>query len=175
MPLWAPVAAAHLGYAYHLSGRGADAHALLEEVLAEDATGGLIFGRGLRAAYASEVNLRMGREKEAIALADQALKLSRQYGERGHEAWALCCRAEIYAHQNHVPQAEDLYSQCLALAETLGMRALSAHCHLDLGQFYAALGDAPKARERLERALLQYSEMGMQLWLERAESALKAL
>src|SRR5688572_11534489 len=59
VPLWAPVAAAHLGYAYLLSGRGADAHALLDEVLAQDATGGLIFGRGLRAAYASEINLRM--------------------------------------------------------------------------------------------------------------------
>ena len=82
VPLWAPLAAAHLGYAYLLSGRGADASALLDEVLAKDATGGLIFGRGIRAAYASEVNLRMGREKEAIVLAEQALRLSSQYGER---------------------------------------------------------------------------------------------
>jgi class 3 adenylate cyclase/tetratricopeptide (TPR) repeat protein len=175
VPLWAPVAAAHLGHAYLLSGRGAEASALLDEVLAMDATGGLIFGRGLRAAYASEVNLRMGRENEAIALAEQALKLSRQYGEQGHEAWALRCRAEIYAQQNQPRHAEDLYSQCLARAEVLGMRPLSAHCYLGLGELYAALGDAPKAQECLERALLRYREMGVRLWLEQAESALRAL
>ncbi len=175
VPLWAPFAAAHLGYAYLLSGRSADAYALLDEVLATDSTGGLIFGRGLRAAYASEAHLRMWREKEAIALADHALKVSRQYGEQGHEAWALRCRAEICANHNQARQAEGLYRQCLAQAEMLGMRPLSAHCHLGPGQLYAALDDAPKARERLERALLRYREMGMQLWPEQAESTLKAL
>jgi tetratricopeptide (TPR) repeat protein len=134
-----------------------------------------VFGRGLRAAYASEINLRMRREREAVALAEHALKLSREYGEQAHEAWALRCRAEICARQNQARHAEDSYSKCLTLAEMLGMRPLSAHCHLGLGQLYAALGDARGAQERLERARLRYREMGMQLWLEQAESALKAL
>ena len=87
-----------------------------------------------------------------------------------------CAAALKSTHQqNQGRQAEDLYSQCLARAEMLGMRPLSAHCHLGLGQLYVALGDAPKARERLEQALLRYREMGMQLWLEQAESALRAL
>ena len=117
----------------------------------------------------------MGLAQEAIVLAEQALALSRQYGERGHEALALRCRAEICAQQNQTPLAEDLYRQCLALAETLGMRPLSAHCHLGLGQLYALLCDASKARDCLERARLRYREMGMQLWVEQPDSALRAL
>ena len=108
-------------------------------------------------------------------LAEQALALSRQYGERGHEALALRCRAKICAQQNQRNQtreAEDLYRQCLALAETLGMRPLSAHCHLGLGQLYALLGDASKARDCLERARLRYREMGMQLWVEQPSASM---
>jgi hypothetical protein len=53
------------------------------------------------------------------------------------------------------------------------MHPLSAH--LGLGKIYALLGDAPKARDCLERALLRYREMGMQLWVEQPESVLRAL
>jgi len=42
----------------------------------------------------------MGLAQEAIVLAEQALALSGQYIERGHEALALRCRAEICAQQN---------------------------------------------------------------------------
>src|SRR3954470_410057 len=91
------------------TGRVADAYALLEEVLSKDATGGFIFGRGLRASYASEIKVRMGRAQEAVVLAEQALALSRQYGERGHEACALRCSAEICAQQDQTQPAKDLY------------------------------------------------------------------
>jgi hypothetical protein len=55
------------------------------------------------------------------------------------------------------------------------MRPLTAHCYLGLGQLDTMLGEVPKAREHLGRALNLYREMGMQLWLEQAETTLEAL
>jgi hypothetical protein len=67
------------------------------------------------------------------------------------------------------------YLIALRRSEELGMRPLTAHCHLGLGQLYALLRAAPKAREHLGQALALYREMGMQHWPEQAEAELRAL
>ncbi len=92
VPLWNPFAAAHLGHAYQLAGRYAEANALLDDANERDATGVLVLGRALRVAYSSEACLRSTCSGEAVALAARSLELSRQYGERGHEAWTRRCR-----------------------------------------------------------------------------------
>jgi class 3 adenylate cyclase/tetratricopeptide (TPR) repeat protein len=172
VPLWDPFAAAHLGYAYQLAGRAADAHTVLTDVMHRDATGVLILGRALRVAYASEACLRVGQDSEALALAARSLELSRKYGERGHEAWTLRCHADIHAHRNSPATAGDFYQQSLRLADMLGMRPLVAHCHLGLGKLHAKLGDRTRAREHLETCLLLYRQMKMQHWPEQAENLL---
>jgi tetratricopeptide (TPR) repeat protein len=175
VPLWTPFVTAYLGHAYHLAGRSAEADTLLDDTIKRDATGVLIFGRALRVACSSEACLRSGRSSEAIALAARSLELSRRYGERGHEAWTLRCHAQIHAQRDSPAQAEDLYQQCLLLAETLGMRPLVAHCHLGLGQLHCAPGEASSARDHLARALAMYREMGMLHWPEQAEAVLRGL
>ena len=148
---------------------------MLDDAIKRDATGVLIFGRALRAAYSSEAYLRSGHSSEAIALAARALELSRKYGERGHEAWTLRCHAEIHAQRDSPVQAEDFYRQCLLLAERLGMRPLVAHCHFGLGRLHARTGRREEARERLTTAMTMYREMGMQFWLEKAEVEMREL
>ena len=57
------------------------------------------------------------------------------------------------------------------LATELGMRPLVAHCHLGLGTLYRRTGDSAKAPEQLTTATTMYREMGMTIWLEKAEAA----
>jgi hypothetical protein len=87
-----------------------------------------------------------------------------QGGLAGDVAWA-----------GGAEDAEGYYREALALADTLGMRPLVAHCHLGLGKLYQRAGDSVKTEEHLRTAATMYREMGMAFWLEQAEAALANL
>jgi Flp pilus assembly protein TadD len=69
-------------------------------------------------------------------------------------------------------QAEAHYQEALALAETLGMRPLQAHCHQGLGRLYRQTGRGEQARAALTTAIELYRAMDMTFWLPQAEAAL---
>ncbi len=121
-----------------------------------------------------EAYLLSGRVEEAIPLAQEALDLSREHKERGHEAWTLRLHGEIHSHSDSLDpeKAEDHYRQALALAEELGMRPLVAHCRKGLGALYGRTGQEDEARTELTAAMDMYREMEMTFWLEKAEEAL---
>jgi predicted ATPase/DNA-binding winged helix-turn-helix (wHTH) protein/class 3 adenylate cyclase len=143
--------AAALGYASALQGRLAEGRALLEEALSESIRTGGLLGQASRAVWLSEVCRLAGCEEEAWQQARQALDLARQQKARGNEALALCQLGVVHAHVDppDVASAEAFYQQALALAETLGMRPLQAHCHLGLGTLYAKIGQREQARAEL--------------------------
>jgi hypothetical protein len=68
--------------------------------------------------------------------------------------------------------AEAYYQQARALAETLGMRPLQAHCYLGLGSLYARTGQGPQARLALSTAVELYQAMGMSGWQSQGEAVL---
>jgi len=119
--------------------------------------------------------LLAGRTQEAIRLAQQALTLTRERGERGQEAWSLRLLAEIYSHAGEVEQARDSYAEARAIAGILGMRPLVAHCDFGLGTLYCRAGDRAKAAEHLTTAAMMYREMDMGFWLKKVETALGPL
>jgi hypothetical protein len=74
------------------------------------------------------------RVPEAHEIAERALTLARERGERGFEAWALRLLAEIAARREppDVASAEDLFRQAMARAVELDMQPLIGHIHLSL-------------------------------------------
>jgi tetratricopeptide (TPR) repeat protein len=124
--------------------------------------------------YLGEAYLLAHRSEEARAIAVEALRLARERGLRGFEAYALRLLAEVASHgaPPEIEAAEARYREALTLADDLGMRPLVAHCHLGLGTLYGRTGDRTKAGEHLATATTMYREMGMSLWLEKAEAAL---
>jgi class 3 adenylate cyclase/tetratricopeptide (TPR) repeat protein len=173
VPALLDVLAAHLGYAYVLSGRLPEGVALLEEALADPSVTG-IANHPLFLAYLGEAHLLAGRPDDATAVARRALDLAHRQKERGSEAWVLRLLGEIAAQADppDVKSAEEHYGQTLARADELGMRPLAAHCHLGLGTLYRHIGKREPAQEHLATAATMYREMGMTFWLERAETAL---
>ena len=81
---------------------------------------------------------------------------------------------EIFARRVPIQrvQAEDHYVQSLALAETLGMQPLQAHCRYSLSTLFAITGRRKLARTELSKAIEQYRAMEMNLWLGAATAAL---
>jgi hypothetical protein len=69
------VTAAHLGYAYALSGRIPEGVTLMEEALAVPEATGTIH-HPLRLAYLGEAHLLAGRRGDAVAIAQRALDLA---------------------------------------------------------------------------------------------------
>jgi Flp pilus assembly protein TadD len=80
----------------------------------------------------------------------------------------------VHAHADppDAAQAEAHYHQAQALAATLGMRPLQAHCHRGLGTLYAATGQREQARTALTTAIAMYQSMAMTFWLPQTETAL---
>jgi tetratricopeptide (TPR) repeat protein len=171
LPSYFPRMAAALGAAYTLAGRIVDAVPLLMQAMDQTTASERVADEALCRLPLGEAHLRAGRPTEAHALAEGALAHARAHQERGHQAYALHLLGEIAAWHDppEVEAAEDYYRQALALAETLGMRPLVAHCHRGLGTLYAKMNRRQEARAELSIATELYRAMEMTFWLPQAE------
>jgi class 3 adenylate cyclase/tetratricopeptide (TPR) repeat protein len=176
-PSWLPWLASRVGAAYTLAGRVTEALPLLEQSVEQAASMGWKADASPLAARLSEAYLAAGRAQDASALAARALDLAVEQKGRGDQAWALRLRGEIASRSDppDLEQAERQYRQALALAEDLGMRPLVAQCHLGLGKLHRRFGDRAKAEEHLTAVAAMCRAMDMRLWLEHAETEMKAL
>jgi tetratricopeptide (TPR) repeat protein len=172
-----PLVSGPLGYAYALTGRVTEGLSLLSQALQDME----VMGRGAYhsqvVAHLGEACVLAGRLDEARAFAGRALMLTRNRGERGDEASALCLLGDIAMQQQALDAqiAEQHYRMAMALAEELEMRPLVARCHLGLGTLYRRGGTPHEAREHLTRAMTMFREMHMPFWLERAGRELQVL
>jgi class 3 adenylate cyclase/tetratricopeptide (TPR) repeat protein len=172
VPLLLPDFTWALGASYFGTGRRTEGLALMEDAargFAErNQRWSLSAGRvgALGRAYLFD-----GRPTDATLIAQKGLAAARQRGERAVEGQLLRLLGDIAAHPDRfeVDTAEAHYRQALALAESLGMRPLVAHCHLGLGKLYRRTGKQDQAHEHLATATMMYREMDMRFWLE-AES-----
>ena len=146
LPTWFPWAAALQGYALALAGRVDEGIALLDRALERAVALPFLFGHSQWVAWLAHAHLLAGRPDLARGLGDEALRLSRQRGTRGYEAWALWVLGEIEARRGlaSAPEAASLIRQARALAGTLGMRPLVERCDAVAGRPGSA-GTAPDA------------------------------
>jgi DNA-binding SARP family transcriptional activator len=160
-----------LGHTYAVAGRIHDGLALLEEARAALDSVGFALLKSRLLAHLGEACLLAGRVDDALGFADQALRLARQRGERGDEAWTLRLHGEIHSrrHPCELERAAGSYRMAQDLAHRLGMRPLSAHCHLGLGRLYRRAGK-PEADGYVSLATTMYREMGMPFWVEQAQA-----
>jgi DNA-binding NtrC family response regulator/tetratricopeptide (TPR) repeat protein len=171
VPVWFPLVAAPLGAAYALSGRIDEATALLEDAVREHAEMQRMGGHALWVGWLAEAYLAGGRIDRAGDLAGLALRLSQTHGERGHEAWALRLVGEhALRTADDVTRAEEAYRRAAALADTLGMRPLGAHCEVGLARIAHRRGDRSGAERHLESAVAQFRAMDMAHWAAEAEA-----
>jgi tetratricopeptide (TPR) repeat protein len=169
---WTPIAMASLRHVYARLGRIGEGLSRLQQALTAYESGGIGRFHSISVVQLGEAYLLADQVEDARVSADRAVKLARERGERGHEAWALRLLGEVASHQHRldVATAEGHYGAAMALATELGMRPLMAHCHLGLGKLYRRIGDRTKAEEHLRTAQTMYREMDMGFWLERARA-----
>jgi len=171
--VWSASISSSLGYAYLLGGRLDDALASLTQAMEQGNATKSMFGYSLRLAYLAETLLLMGRAEEALHHARGALEAARSQREQGHEAYVLRLLADIAAHQEpvDVEATTAAYQRALELTEQLGMRPLTAQCHLGLGLLGQRAARQQLAARHLTAATAMFRDMGMSYWLEKAEAA----
>jgi tetratricopeptide (TPR) repeat protein len=163
-----------LACALALQGRCENAIPVLEEATRTVHPTGVGLLLSGRAAFLGEAARWCGRPHEAEQLAEEALRLARAHKEQGNEAWALRLLGDLTSDREplDLSAAKTCYGGALALAETLEMRPLAAHCHRGLGLLHRRTGARQVARQELAVARELYRDMGMTFWLERTDSEL---
>jgi class 3 adenylate cyclase/tetratricopeptide (TPR) repeat protein len=176
VPFFFAQIAQRLGSAYARVGRIDEAVPLLERAIARLP----VLFRNARAFHHTalgEAYLLAGRPDAADEEARRALAVAQECGTRGWQAWALRLLGEISSQREppRVTEARDQYRDALALATSLGMRPLVAHCRFGLGKLYGRASRPQEAQEHLATAMTMYREMDMQTWMEKVEEELKSL
>ena len=99
--IFVPSAMAALGHVYAVSGRVGEGISWLKQALAGHEAAGIGYLQSVSLVQAGEAYLLAGQIEDARACAERALTLTRERGERGHEAWALRLLGEIASHHDH--------------------------------------------------------------------------
>ena len=167
------VSAAHLGYAYSLSGRLAEGLALLEEAVADPRATG-VANHPLFLAYLGEAHLLAGRRDDALACRP-ARPRPRATGRRSAATRRGCCASSARSPRTPTlptcrpprstiarPSREPTSSACARSSPTA--TSVSARST-------GAPASGEPAQEHLTTATTMYREMGMTFWLEKAEAA----
>ena len=170
-----PIALSALGHVYARSGRVEEGASHLQQALAGYASAEIGYLLSMSMVQLGEADLLAGRLEEARDFGNRAVVLARERGERGHEAWAHCLLGDAVSHRDSpdVAAAEAHFATSTALALTLGMRPLVAHCCFSLGKLYKRAGDR-RAGEHLTTAMSMFNDMGMRFWFEKAEAEMQA-
>ncbi len=115
--------------------------------------GRLLGTQGLAYAHLGEV-------QKAIEYHQQALKISREIGDRGMEGSALGNLGNAYVRLGEVQKAIEHYQQALVIAREIGDRGMEGKALGGLGLAYADLGEVQKAIEYYEQTLKIHREIG---------------
>ena len=154
VPAWFPWAAAVRGYALALSGRAAEGIGVLERAIDKALALPFLFGHSQWVAWLAHAHGLAGHTDAAARLAADAVRLSRERGERGYEAWALWIRAEVCLDLEDARAA-------LEAAHDLGMRPLVARAHVTLAGLHRRAGDLARAADALARAERELGALDM--------------
>jgi class 3 adenylate cyclase/tetratricopeptide (TPR) repeat protein len=173
LPLMLPLLGTSLGHAYCLAGRVEEAIEHLEQAERQAAAMLRIGGHAMLLIRLGEAYLQVRRADDADRCARQAVTLSSEHTERGHEAYALRLLGDLGIDDPPAfEKSEAFYQQALARAEELEMRPLLAQCHLGLGQGYRRIGRWTSAASHLSAAVELFRQLDMPFWQERAQAQL---
>jgi Tfp pilus assembly protein PilF len=155
-----------------MTGRVSDALALAARAVESPPV--MKYGHSAAMLNVARVSLIAGRTEQALEQASRTLEAARTLGERGVEADAHHVQADILGTvPDRVSRATASLEVALALSEQMGMRPLTARCHLDLGVLVGATGDRTSARAHLAVATDLLREMRMNFWLDRAQDEIR--
>ena len=140
------------GFILQIAGRPEEARAAFERSLAAFRRLGERWGTMLALSGLGDLAFDQGDYASSSAMADEALKLSRELGAMADVAENLCRRADAVARTGDPAGALEDYRLAARLSRRIGSRDTLARAHCGLGELALAQGDVGAARRLLEQA-----------------------
>jgi class 3 adenylate cyclase/tetratricopeptide (TPR) repeat protein len=164
IPVLRRLVASELGQAKILEANYVEAIPLLEEAAHLDKSSTMA-RLALFLARLGEAYLLAGRISDASDTCRDALELSQERNESGHEAWGWRLQAEILARDPAADAGDALkyYSMACARSEALGMRPLTALIRLGRSNVYRRMGLTSDAYQDSTVARRSLSDLKMQI------------
>jgi class 3 adenylate cyclase/tetratricopeptide (TPR) repeat protein len=121
-----------------------------------------------------QIHLDSGSFKDALACAEEAIKLAQNNGEKASEARARGFLGVVLMKMDpsQYEKAEEHILQAIRMADELQQKPYSFTMYFSLGEPYADAGQTEKALETLKKAEAAFQEMGMDYWLRRTQEVL---
>jgi class 3 adenylate cyclase/tetratricopeptide (TPR) repeat protein len=163
-----------LGLAYVFTGRTDDGVVLLEEAARIIESIDLVVGLSSTLECLGEAYVAVERWDRAGEVAERAFAVARDRGQRADCAATLRLLGDVAAGSGSATDARRNYGESIGLAESLGMRPLTARSRLGLGVLLRRQGKRA-SRPILEEARAAFRAMEMWFWKARAEAELNAL
>ncbi|MGN9782135.1 BTAD domain-containing putative transcriptional regulator [Nonomuraea sp. ZG12] len=156
LPPW-PRALTHCGTAFvlQIEGRVEEAKVEFELALAAFRRLGERWGCMLVLSGLGDLAFEQGDYAYSYAMADEALKLSRELGAMADISESLCRRADAVARTGDLADAEEDYRLAVQLSRRIGSADTLARAYCGLGEVALARDDLGEARRQLERALAE--------------------
>jgi len=172
-----PFVAAFLGISYAYQGRMVDGIAMAQTAVDEMASLNIQSGRSWIVGYLGYTYLLAGDLPKAEALIQEANELAHRHAEPGWVAWTHYLKglAALSAGEPRFADAAGWLNKAMQGAAPLDLRPLQARSALALGQVYRRAGQRDDAYSQLSAAVGLLREMGMPVWLQKAETELQAL
>ena len=142
----------HRSYQCYLVGQIDDAVAAREQALGIWRAVGDRLGEGRALRWLSRLNWFLGRNAEAVALADEAIRLLQDRAPDEELAWAMSNRAQLHMLAAEAQGAADWGTRAAALARRLGAIEVEVHALNNVGAALYMDGE-PAGRVQLERSL----------------------
>ncbi|GLZ30978.1 SARP family transcriptional regulator [Lentzea sp. NBRC 105346] len=150
----------NLGYCLLLAGRDDEARERFGEALAIARLAGDVRAQANILNNLANVLLRQHEAEEALACADEALRLYRSAAFEAH-APTLHTTGTALVQLGRLSEALQAYLDSLAQAEQLGDQYQAALCHRAVGDVLELLGGAHVAAPHWQLALRLYRELGL--------------
>jgi CHAT domain-containing protein/Tfp pilus assembly protein PilF len=100
------------------------------------------------------------RADKAIRMYDDAIAISKEYGDKGNVAAALNFKGQALDHLGRPEEALHCYEQARVIAEEKGEKGMLAACYAHLGAAYLHLGNVALAHQYVDQALVYDREHG---------------
>jgi class 3 adenylate cyclase/tetratricopeptide (TPR) repeat protein len=122
----------HLGRAYVLAGRPAEAITPEQESIDLQEKAKVYVNRGIQHTILAEAHLAQGDLEQATAALEAALDFAQRNGERGIEGWARLAGGELALRRGDRAAAAQCFDEAQEIAEELAMRPLVERCRTAL-------------------------------------------
>jgi tetratricopeptide (TPR) repeat protein len=121
----------------------------------------------------AEVNIETRNNEAGFENAKKAIEVAVEIGAKSEEGMSHRMLGMVYRAKKEWDKANEEFEMAKRILGKVGDKKELARALYEHARFYRDMGDLPKAKEHLDKALAEFERMGMKLWIEKCRKAIE--